>query len=335
MKKIFSFAIILGLAGSLFAFENVKVSLTPGFGLMTGQVEEYVFLDNVKGCDGLYTLSRLDWEVKNMPYFSLESDLTVIDHIWIGVKGKVGIPGVYGQMIDNDWNNYKFYTDSATRYQTDYSEHKNKTNVFLDGYLQAGYKFNLPYGFCISPFISLKAQSFSFQGCNGWGQYGYDMSGEWNPDYRKEVITSYKDGHKTSYESRDCVITYEQIRDFYSLGIVLEAQPIKFLRLTACGEWAFFVSVTGIDKHYDEKLNYVEYKDLTKGLNAWDVSGKIEFNFNEHNSLAVSALYEYIPVVSGKTYSRSSSVTKYKLLSSLGGASSSLFSAQLIYTLSL
>lgn len=299
---------------------------------MLGQIQEYVFLKNIS--KDPYMLSRLDWELKPLWYSGAKIETKILEHLVVSAKGKFGYPGKIGNMIDNDWmnqNNYPKY-----QWQTDYSKHDNELKSFLEGEVALGWEFHLPYEINIQPFFSYRVQDFSFSGAHGFGYYGYDLLNESNPGKRNEYykITPYWEGHYTNYEDRDPVITYEQLRNFVSIGFCADTYIVPSWHFAFTADYSFWVYVSAMDRHYDKDYKYNQSLDVVSGYCSFDLGVESEYIFSRNHKVGMSVSWQFVPVLIGYTYDQYSD-GKYWRKAYGGGISSSVFSLALSYTFSL
>ena len=104
-KKLFLSLFTLVIVNFIFA-ENkiISVDAKANISLLNGSISEYVFDPASHNTDDV--LSRLDWDVKNVPIVSVSVDLTLFKYAYFNLGAGFGFPSTpSGNMQDYDWLN--------------------------------------------------------------------------------------------------------------------------------------------------------------------------------------------------------------------------------------
>ena len=82
----------------------ISVDAKANISLLNGSISEYVFTPASHNTDDV--LSRLDWDVKNVPIVSASVDLTLFKYAYFNLGAGFGFPSTSsGNMQDYDWLN--------------------------------------------------------------------------------------------------------------------------------------------------------------------------------------------------------------------------------------
>ena len=297
MKRIITLlliTLILLPAVKLFALDNpiedyLTFRITPQFEVANGVINEYVFDPECKNTDN--KLSQLDWNVSTVSLFNLQADFDIIKYISLGLSASFGVPQRSGFMQDSDWRNSTtaiWKGDDPTE-RTDFSEHINKLDKYINFKIDLGGNLYLPLEFKLTPHISYQYEFIKF---TGW--YGY---GEYKPYDGGEELT------KISFSEK--VISYEQESNsvFAGLKLISTFIPHTFIQLN------FDLSpkltfINAIDYHYPTQ----QYGDV--GTAFWDKFKNIlqiqtgltaQYSFTKNHSAGFAGKIQYIPLSKGDT----------------------------------
>ena len=104
-KKAFFTLFVLLITSFTFAQNKIiSVDAKANISLLNGSISEYVFDPASHNTDDV--LSRLDWDVKNVPSVSASVDLTLFKYAYFNLGASFGFPSTpSGNMQDYDWLN--------------------------------------------------------------------------------------------------------------------------------------------------------------------------------------------------------------------------------------
>lgn len=287
MKKKSIIIFLLFACSSAFGKNNITFNLQPELSILNGSIIEYVFDDECKNTDNM--LSRLNWDIKNIPVLELNSEFTLFNHITINFNGKFGIPKSSGNMCDYDWQNsvpsplhVDWALDPATEL-TNYSNHENSLDKYITFSLYGGYKFILPHNFAITPFIGYEYQSFSFYASNGYSIYKED-------NFQKLPFSG-------------TVIAYEQEINSFLLGISLYSSILD--KVDIKGSVIISPKLNKylcLDRHFFGRTAYL---DVLSNAFIFQSNLTANYKINKTNSIGLFGFIEYIPLIKGKNYTKS------------------------------
>ena len=165
MNKKASFTLFVLLITSFTFAQNkiISVDAKANISLLNGSISRYVFDPASHNTDDV--LSRLDWDVKNVPIVSASVDLTLFKYAFFSTGISLGFPSTpSGNMQDYDWLNY----DTEL---TNYSIHDNFLNSYRNIFVKIGYNFYLPLKITITPFVAYNYEYLGFDGFDGYRKY--------------------------------------------------------------------------------------------------------------------------------------------------------------------
>lgn len=294
-KKICLFFCILFCTFSVFAEEkNFQISFSSEAGVFNGKIKEYVvdFDDNSES----YILSRLDWQILNIPYLDLNIDINYLKHLKFELGCKIGISKNSGTMHDYDWMNPNDHTDN-----THHSCHANMLDNFSQIKFNGGWSFYLPAQITLTPFISYEYENISFTGYNGWYQYPNEEG---------------------TFEGR--VIGYEQSFNALRFGFLADTTIVPFMDF----DLSFFVTplfaINGVDTHFLTNACY--WDKMQKGVL---LEGKTDilYKANDKISFGLTGGIQFIPFMFGDTYSKTIKSKKWRYAYGIGGTDRILWNA--------
>ena len=319
MKKFLSALVFFLLSLSAFPF---TFSIAPVGGIRSGQIDEYVFLNECAYDDD--KLSELNWNFSS-EYYAGGRIGAKWSHVFLDGEFSFGIPMKVGGMGDSDWLNADVKNAGDYQYKTNWSHH--------DNYLEGDFSFSVKCGFevnvfenryfklCWRRFIGFEYDKIKFRGENGYAWYGNSSGG-----YR----LPFSDEDRTEYTFDGKVISYER-RTFLSwLGVEGKIEFSKAIAFSAGFQLSPFVYAESIDTHWSKKTMY---GDKTPGFFSafrWHVSQSIFLGGRSY--LNLSARWLYVGVLRGDSYSKSVSGSYYtKDESCDGGAGEFFFDISLGY----
>ena len=131
-KKAFFTLFVLLITSFTFAQNKIiSVDAKANISLLNGSISRYVFDPDSHNTDDV--LSRLDWDVKNVPIVSASVDLTLFKYAYFNLGAGFGFPSTpSGNMQDYDWT-YCFEFDFPEEYGTKLTYYSIQDN-FLNSY---------------------------------------------------------------------------------------------------------------------------------------------------------------------------------------------------------
>jgi outer membrane protease len=232
---VFSAAIAFGAAAGEHSF-----SVGGSFGLLSGQAEEIVYVNEVSST----MVSQLLWDLKPLVYFGVDLNYTwqrPANKWGVFANGlfKIGLPSNTGKMEDRDWMeeiapDVYVSTYPWLRY---YSVHDNKTEgaVLMD--FDLGASFSIAGNFWLRAYVSYSFMYFLWTASGG------------------SVL--YPNGHV--YLPSIDVITYEQIWHVVSPAAALYGEFNSFFDIEVSLKATPFVWCTDEDNHILRDLVINDY----------------------------------------------------------------------------
>ena len=303
------------LFGSLFS-----IDIEPTAGLLNGNIAEYVVDEGCLNTNNIE--SRLDWDVKNIPYIGINTDVRILKHIYANFNGKFGFHKSSGSMEDYDWLNSlnpSWQDDDPTEI-TNYSISDNDLDSLYSLAFRLGATITLPFEISVSPFVSYEYDRVGFSAYGGTAIYK-------SLDYEEYTFDDEK------------LISYKQEINSVFLGVA--ANIDTFQKLSIQADFLLSPALTWIhclDYHYLRKQAF--YDDIKQ---AFQLKGDLTlfYRFSDINSLGISGFIQYIPFSTGTDYiarfnSLEEIVTDWVSTSgTTGGTERILWSISLVYRLSL
>ena len=288
-KKLFLSLFTLVIVNFIFA-ENkiISVDAKANISLLNGSISEYVFDPASHNTDDV--LSRLDWDVKNVPIVSVSVDLTLFKYAYFNLGAGFGFPSTpSGNMQDYDWLNcipiknggFGLPKQYGTEL-TNYSIHDNFLNSYRNIFVKIGYNFYLPLKITITPFVAYNYEYLGFDGFDG---------------YRK-----YKKENWQKIEFSGNVISYFQETNAFLVGIKL-ISPVLF-NLKIDGEFLispYTSNINALDKHHIRKTHFMDLMPWSYQLQS---SLNLSYSIQKHHKIFVQGFLQYIPVSKGNDYFR-------------------------------
>lgn len=288
LKKLFCICILPLSAGTLFASENFNLSLDLDFGLLNGHVYEYVFDDSNQNTDHME--SKLDWDVKNIPYFELSAQADIWKYVYVEADAKIGIPKSSGNMQDYDWLNSMAtsypdipdsWADDPATELTNYSKHNNSLLSYYDVNIFLGGNITIPStSVKITPFLNYNYWFIGFDGSNGYREYKIE---NFERKYYKQSVISYKQEYNSLLLGTTVSATFNQ--SFFISGSLMFSPMLNFN--------------TSIDNH---KTRNDVFIDLIN--NTFEVKAKVQakYIYNDLLNFGLKSSIQYIPVAKGADY---------------------------------
>ena len=277
-KKVFFTLFILLITSFTFAQNKIiSVDAKANISLLNGSISEYVFDPASHNTDDV--LSRLDWDVKNVPIVSASVDLTLFKYAYFNLGAGFGFPSTpSGNMQDYDWLNY----DTEL---TNYSIHDNFLNSYRNIFVKIGYNFYLPLKITITPFVAYNYEYLGFDGLDGYWECKLDYY-----NYREKE------------ELSGIVISYFQETNAFLVGVKL-ISPVLF-NLKIDGEFLispYTSNINALDKHHIRKTHFMDLMPWSYQLQS---SLNLSYSIQKHHKIFVQGFLQYIPVSKGNDYIR-------------------------------
>ncbi len=294
-KKLFSIIFLFFVFCPLFAKSQNSFSVSTGLGVLTGNVKEFVYAEHVV-TNKTIDLSMLDWQIISVPYFFVDFETDLFKNLYLNLNGKIGIPVKSGKMQDYDWMNK---ISSGQNGLTHYSIHDNYVSSYYSADLSIGFNFFLGENSIITPCVAVGANYISFDGKNGYRQYGNQIDLE----NFQAVYELWSDEITKIYFDKK-VISYNQTQTFFSFGCLsrLSVDNFDF-------NFSFFFSpimaITSIDTHYlrNEYAGGTFFADIMEGFFYY---GEASFlvKLNSFYKLGLECEYSFVPKLYGYTLSK-------------------------------
>ena len=283
-KKAFFTLFVLLITSFTFAQNKIiSVDAKANISLLNGSISRYVFDPDSHNTDDV--LSRLDWDVKNVPIVSASVDLTLFKYAYFNLGAGFGFPSTpSGNMQDYDWT-YCFEFDFPEEYGTNltyYSIQDNFLNSYRNIFVKIGYNFCLPLKITITPFVAYNYEYLGFDGFDG---------------YRK-----YKKENWQKIEFSGNVISYFQETNAFLVGIKL-ISPVLF-NLKIDGEFLispYTSNINALDKHHIRKTHFMDLMPWSYQLQS---SLNLSYSIQKHHKIFVQGFLQYIPVSKGNDHFR-------------------------------
>ena len=285
-KKAFFTLFVLLITSFTFAQNKIiSVDAKANISLLNGSISEYVFDPASHNTDDV--LSRLDWDVKNVPIVSASVDLTLFKYAYFNLGAGFGFPSTpSGNMQDYDWL-YCYEFGLPEQYGTEltnYSIHDNFLNSYRNIFVKIGYNFYLPLKITITPFVAYNYEYLGFDSFDGYTAFKEDDT--WQKDEELSGI----------------VISYFQETNAFLVGIKL-ISPVLF-NLKIDGEFLispYTSNINALDKHHLRQLHFMDLMPWSYQLQS---SLNLSYSIQKHHKIFVQGFLQYIPVSKGNDYFR-------------------------------
>ena len=275
-KKSFFTLFVLLITSFTFAQNKIiSVDAKANISLLNGSISEYVFTPASHNTDDV--LSRLDWDVKNVPIVSASVDLTLFKYAYFNLGAGFGFPSTpSGNIQDYDWLNY----DTEL---TNYSIHDNFLNSYRNIFVKIGYNFYLPLKITITPFVAYNYEYLGFDSFDGYWEHN--------------LLSTWVKGAFSGI-----VISYFQETNAFLVGIKL-ISPVLF-NLKIDGEFLispYTSNINALDKHHIRKTHFMDLMPWSYQLQS---SLNLSYSIQKHHKIFVQGFLQYIPVSKGNDYFR-------------------------------
>lgn len=290
MKRLLLVITSLIFTSALFALDNkiedyLTFRITPQFEVANGTINEYVFTPDCKNTDN--KLSQLDWNLSTLALFNLNADFDIIKYISLGLSGSFGVPQRSGFMQDSDWRNsiVTLWKNDDPTERTDFSEHINKLDKYLNFKISLGGNLFLPLEFKLTPHLTYQYEFIKFTGWYGYGEY------------------KSNNFEKTNFSEK--IISYEQESNSLLIGlnIISKIIPHTFLKLDFDLS-PMLTFINAIDYHYPTQ-QYGDvgtaFQDKLKNLFQIQTGLTAQYSFTKNHSAGFAGKIQYIPLSKGET----------------------------------
>ena len=290
-KKAFFTLFVLLITSFTFAQNKIiSVDAKANISLLNGSISEYVFDPASHNTDDV--LSRLDWDVKNVPIVSASVDLTLFKYAYFNLGAGFGFPSTpSGNMQDYDWLNcipknggFGLPKQYGTEL-TNYSIHDNFLNSYRNIFVKIGYNFYLPLKITITPFVAYNYEYLGFDSFDGYEECKLDYY-----NYREKE------------ELSGIVISYFQETNAFLVGVKL-ISPVLF-NLKIDGEFLispYTSNINTLDKHHLRQTHFLALMPWSYQLQS---SLNLSYSIQKHHKIFVQGFLQYIPVSKGNDYLR-------------------------------
>lgn len=315
-----------GLVALIFAFvslaggfaDDFSLSIEPVFGIRSGQLDEYVFVNECAYDDD--KLSELNWHFDREFYIGAKVE-GAWKFIFASTELNFAIPMRTGLMMDSDWLNVQSKNAEDYQYKTNYS--------ISDNYLDSDFNFSIKTGFnfplldfpilslSLKPFVGFDYNSIKFNAKYGNAWYGKSNSKGFSSPYDDEE-------NQIVYTFDDKVISYERQTYIFWLGFDGEVDFSKAFSISTGFQFSPYIYAESIDTHW---LTKYMFGDKTPGFFSafrWRVSGTTRLT--SRLSAVVNASWLYVRVLRGDDYCKRLSDASYtKATDADGGAGEHYF----------
>ena len=286
-KKAFFTLFVLLITSFTFAQNKIiSVDAKANISLLNGSISRYVFDPASHNTDDV--LSRLDWDVKNVPIVSASVDLTLFKYAYFNLGAGFGFPSTpSGNMQDYDWL-YCYEFGLPEQYGTEltnYSIHDNFLNSYRNIFVKIGYNFYLPLKITITPFVAYNYEYLGFDSFDGYWECKLDYY-----NYREKE------------ELSGIVISYFQETNAFLVGIKL-ISPVLF-NLKIDGEFLispYTSNINTLDKHHLRQTHFLALMPWSYQLQS---SLNLSYSIQKHHKIFVQGFLQYIPVSKGNDHFR-------------------------------
>ena len=286
-KKAFFTLFVLLITSFTFAQNKIiSVDAKANISLLNGSISEYAFDPASHNTDDV--LSRLDWDVKNVPIVSASVDLTLFKYAYFNLGAGFGFPSTpSGNMQDYDWL-YCYEFGLPEQYGTEltnYSIHDNFLNSYRNIFVKIGYNFYLPLKITITPFVAYNYEYLGFDSFDGYWECKLDYY-----NYREKE------------ELSGIVISYFQETNAFLVGVKL-ISPVLF-NLKIDGEFLispYTSNINALDKHHIRKTHFMDLMPWSYQLQS---SLNLSYSIQKHHKIFVQGFLQYIPVSKGNDHFR-------------------------------
>jgi len=262
-------------------------TLSPQFGIVSGQAEEIVYPSDTKA----ELLSQLLWDMKPVFYYGLALDISRSDQrqkwgFFSNLSLKNGIPGKSGYMEDRDWKSV-VNTDL-----TNYSRHDNHTRELFLLDFSAGLSFPFINVLVFKAFVNVSSMRFSFFGTDGYKKYARENppgSGNYyhiddNPDYEEfsGKVISYSQEWLTAAPGVSLVYYF---LPGFSAELSFMASPL--------------IMCAGLDEH---KARNVQFLDYMQGGMLFEPGFRLTYSVTALLAVSWDFSWRYISGTRGASY---------------------------------
>lgn len=311
---------------SFFCFadgKNFSFSIEPCFGIRNGVLDEFVY-ENAVNDNREYHLSILNWELRNSLYYGVDVDAG-FSNFHIVASWKSLIPCASGRMYDSDFLQDYYYGTNQTDVKTNWSVHDNYLISGLNLALALKYEFNVNKNFSISPVIEVSYENYFFKAKDGTAFYGESLVGydEWYHYYPyddvENITVSKLPGDNVDLRRNDFFTWI----GFETLFFTNDRRFIFSLSL-ACSPYTYIYA------HDSHLLRDIYFIDISQGVfSVFKGKTFVQFNITETVGVKLSVSGLFSAELKGEEYLSYSYNGLYKKQSTVVGAASKYFDAQI------
>ena len=317
MKKTFlAFLTGLFLSSPIFSLTNgFTFEVEPLFGVRNAVLNEFVYNKNSKTGEEYY-LSLLNWNLKNSFYTGLNADVSYkAFHINAGFKAF--IPNDFGSMDDSDWQQDYVYHTGNSSLKTNYSEHDLNFSQGFNIDISARFNFSPCTGLTLAPLAGFSFETYSMVGKNGYGYYGYALSGYKSSYYGYDDIPN-RYIHDFSGQK---VIKLER-EDYYTwigigIGYITPNHKLQFALDLNVSPWVYIISR---DTHLQRNIYFIDLGG--QAFSAFKANLFVQYNFNSIYAIKFTANGLFTTDIKGIEYISDSVNGPYKRSGTVIGSAS-------------
>ena len=244
MKKALICLILIFFSTSLFTAQEklqLEASLMPG---VINSFTQEILYENWNS--DAHALSLLEWQNYLSPCFFADANCVFGQRFFLDINGLCALPFSTGVMRDNDWLNL---LSTGTKEQTNFSEHKNKTEFYYYISAAPGVSYPVSNAITLKVFFPFKYYSFSFISTDGYTQYGQKTG-----VYNGEDVYSPWTSSIEKKQLQGKVITYQNQDIFFGLGTQADFKINDKLNLSALIQLQPALLSKGLDIHHRNKV---------------------------------------------------------------------------------
>jgi len=289
-------------------------SIGPQFGILYGQVLEYVYPTDTKG----EFLSELRWDAKPVFYTGFLLDFGRTDIMsgagfFSTLSFKAGFGGDSGIMEDRDWQS----VENAEL--TNFSKHTNKSNEFLWLELTAGASIPIKSYFYIKPFLNGSLIRLSFSARDGYTKYAREKT------QKSKTYYDIDDNPEVKDISGECI---NYLQDWFIIAAGLEVGTKYFHPFSFA--LSFKITPLTFNRSRDNHiLRETTFLDFTRYGLFIEPGGSFSFSAGRID-LSLDISYHYMGTAEGKTYWQKRGSDNYYSDANKSGAGFSLLDSRIL-----
>ncbi len=301
MRKLFLPLLLIFVCASVYA-RTLTFELQPKFSYYNGSQGEYVYQKyyDKKSDEQTAKLSQLDWDLKNVFCLGVDFKMSAKNWHW-SYDVKTAVPKYVGIMADYDWKNVQYLPEIDFSYAdmlTNYTESKNRLNLFVDTNAKVGYKFSPDNRISFAPFFELGYRFLDMSAFGLKGAYGNKVTvGVEHYDFWDSLGATVK-----NEDEKKLVINYQQNWIFTWLGLETVIQVTPTFAFGVTFAVSPFLLAYSIDTHV---LRDDQFHDVVGGFfQGGYIDFFIEYGFTQNDFINLGVNLSGTAILKGKTYFR-------------------------------